>query len=109
MRASGRSILLITTITGRSSASALRSTKRVCGSGPSEASTSNITPSTIVSARSTSPPKSAWPGVSTMLSVIPSQTTDMFLARIVMPFSFSRSVESITRSVSASWTPNAPD
>ena len=46
-----------------------------------------MTPSTIVSARSTSPPKSAWPGVSTMLSVTPSQTTDMFLARIVMPFS----------------------
>ena len=31
MRASGRSILLITRITGRSWASALRSTKRVCG------------------------------------------------------------------------------
>ncbi len=31
------------------------------------ASTSSITPSTILSARSTSPPKSLWPGVSTML------------------------------------------
>ena len=48
---------------------ALRSTNRVCGSGPSAASTSKTIPSTIVSARSTSPPKSAWPGVSTMLSV----------------------------------------
>ena len=48
--------------------SALRSTKRVWGSGPSEASTSSITPSTIVRPRSTSPPKSAWPGVSTRLS-----------------------------------------
>ena len=47
--------------------SALRSTNRVCGSGPSDASTSSITPSTIDSVRSTSPPKSAWPGVSTML------------------------------------------
>ena len=36
--------------------------------GPSEASTSRSTPSTIVRPRSTSPPKSAWPGVSTMLS-----------------------------------------
>ena len=71
MRASGRSTLLITRITGSRASSALRSTKRVCGSGPSEASTSSSTPSTIVSPRSTSPPKSAWPGVSTMLSLTP--------------------------------------
>ena len=57
----------MTTIGGSRRSSALRSTKRVCGSGPSEASTSSITPSTIDSVRSTSPPKSAWPGVSTML------------------------------------------
>ena len=38
-------------------------------SGPSEASTSSSTPSTIDRARSTSPPKSACPGVSTMLIV----------------------------------------
>ena len=62
MRASGRSTLLTTRITGSRASSALRSTKRVCGSGPSEASTSSSTPSTIVSPRSTSPPKSAWPG-----------------------------------------------
>ena len=37
------------------------------GSGPSEASTSSSTPSTIDRPRSTSPPKSAWPGVSMML------------------------------------------
>ena len=67
MRASGRSILLMTTIGVRRRSSALRSTKRVCGSGPSEASTRSSTPSTIASVRSTSPPKSAWPGVSTML------------------------------------------
>ena len=42
-------------------------TKRVCGIGPSTASTSSSTPSTMLSTRSTSPPKSAWPGVSTML------------------------------------------
>ena len=44
------------------SASALRVTNRVWGMGPSTASTSSSTPSTIDSTRSTSPPKSAWPG-----------------------------------------------
>ena len=65
--ASGRSILLITSTTGRFASNALRSTNRVCGIGPSEASTSNTAPSTIFRIRSTSPPKSAWPGVSRML------------------------------------------
>ena len=51
---------------------ALRSTKRVWGMGPSTASTSSSTPSTIVRSRSTSPPKSAWPGVSTMLILVSS-------------------------------------
>jgi hypothetical protein len=41
MRASGRSILLTTTSTGMRCSRALRSTKRVWGSGPSEASTSS--------------------------------------------------------------------
>ncbi len=67
VRASDRSILLMTTIGVRRRSSALRSTNRVCGSGPSDASTSSMMPSTIDSVRSTSPPKSAWPGVSTML------------------------------------------
>ena len=66
-RASGRSILLTTTIGRRPSASALPVTNLVCGIGPSAASTSRITPSTMTRMRSTSPPKSAWPGVSTML------------------------------------------
>ncbi len=84
-------------------ASALRSTNRVCGSGPSEASTSSTIASTIDRPRSTSPPKSAWPGVSMMFSVICSPLailcrTAVFLARIVMPFSRSRSPESIARS-----------
>ena len=43
------------------------STKRVWGMGPSKASTSSSTPSAIFSTRSTSPPKSAWPGVSIRL------------------------------------------
>jgi hypothetical protein len=46
-------------------------TKRVWGMGPSTASTSSSTPSTMPSTRSTSPPKSAWPGVSTMLMCTP--------------------------------------
>ena len=62
----------------------------------------------MVNPRSTSPPKSAWPGVSTMFSFTPPQRTAVFLARIVMPFSRSRSPESMTRSVSSWWAPNAP-
>ena len=42
-------------------------TKRVWGMGPSTASTSSSTLSAMDSTRSTSPPKSAWPGVSMML------------------------------------------
>lgn len=41
------------------------------GMGPSTESTSSRTPSTIFSTRSTSPPKSAWPGVSMMLILLP--------------------------------------
>jgi hypothetical protein len=67
-RAPGLSILLMTTM-GRSPCSkALLVTKRVCGIGPVlTASTSSSTESTMDSTRSTSPPKSACPGVSTML------------------------------------------
>src|ERR1700712_3166265 len=109
MRASGRSTLLITRTTGSRASSALRSTKRVCGSGPSLASTSSSTPSTIVSPRSTSPPKSAWPGVSMMLIFVPPWRTAVFLARVVIPFSRSRSPESMTRSCTSWFSRNAPD
>ena len=54
-------------------ANALRSTNRVCGIGPSAASTSRNTPSAIFSTRSTSPPKSAWPGVSIRLILVSSE------------------------------------
>ena len=67
IRASGLSTLLTATITLWPSSSALPRTKRVWGIGPSAASTSRITPLTIFRIRSTSPPKSAWPGVSTIL------------------------------------------
>jgi hypothetical protein len=115
IRASGRSTLFTTRITGRWAWRALRNTNRVCGSGPSEASTSSAIPSTIDRPRSTSPPKSAWPGVSMMLKVTPpsgacspAQRTAVFLARIVMPFSRSRSPESIARSSMWACSPNEP-
>src|SRR5438270_901326 len=103
MRAPGRSTLFTTTIGFSPSARALRVTKRVCGIGPSTASTSSSTLSTIESTRSTSPPKSAWPGVSTMLTCVPFHSTAQFFARIVMPRSRSRSFESITRSATFSF------
>ena len=107
-RASLRSILLITTIGCSPSSRAFISTKRVWGSGPSEASTSSSTPSTMVRVRSTSPPKSAWPGVSTMLILASPKCTEVFLARMVMPFSRSRSLESMTRSWTCSLARKVP-
>ena len=67
----GLSTLLITTIGLSPRASAFSSTKRVCGMVPSSASTSSSTPSAMFSTRSTSPPKSAWPGVSIILIFTP--------------------------------------
>ena len=61
------STLFTTTIGFNPSSIALPSTKRVCGIAPSNASTNNKTPSAILSTRSTSPPKSACPGVSITL------------------------------------------
>src|SRR5690606_7741287 len=66
-RAPGRSILLITTMGLRPAWKAFWVTNRVCGMGPSIESTTSSTQSTMLITRSTSPPKSAWPGVSTML------------------------------------------
>ena len=79
--------------------SAFDTTNLVCGSGPSAASTSTSAPSTMLRMRSTSPPKSAWPGVSTMLMRVSFQTTEAALARMVMPRSRSRSLESMARSI----------
>ena len=67
-----------------------------------------MTPSTILSARSTSPPKSAWPGVSTMLIFPTPKLMAVFLARIVMPRSRSSSFESITRSATCSLARKVP-
>ena len=104
--ASRRSSLLMTTIVGRFLAIACLSTNRVWGLGPSTASTSRRTPSTMFIIRSTSPPKSACPGVSTILIFMSSPVSGsgsviaVFLARMVMPRSLSRSLESMIRS----WT-----
>src|SRR5206468_11724024 len=87
---------------------ALPTTNLVCGIGPSAASTSTRTPSTMLRMRSTSPPKSAWPGVSTMLILISRQTTEVHLARIVMPRSRSSSLESSARSATCWLARNAP-
>ncbi len=44
-----------------------------------------------------------------MLIVSPLCLTAVFFARMVMPFSRSRSLESMTRSLTWAWAPNAPD
>ena len=71
--------------------------------GPSTASTSNRQPSAIFMTRSTSPPKSAWPGVSMMLILMPSYETEAFLARIVMPRSRSSSLVSMIKVPTCWW------
>ena len=92
----GLSTLLITTTGFKPSWRAFCSTKRVCGIGPSKASTSNRQPSAMFNTRSTSPPKSEWPGVSRMLIFTPFQLILTFLLRIVIPRSRSKSLESRT-------------
>ena len=77
----------------------LFNTKRVCGKGPSEASTRSTAPSAIESARSTSPSKSECPGVSMILIFTPFHCTEQFLAAMVMPLSLSRSILSIILSL----------
>ena len=108
-RCSGLSTLLITTIGRSPLRSALPSTNLVCGIGPSAASTSSRQLSTIDRMRSTSPPKSAWPGVSTMLILTPFQTTEVHLARMVIPRSRSRSLLSMARSCTCWLSRKVPD
>ena len=62
----------------------------------------------MVSTRSTSPPKSAWPGVSRMLIFTPLCITAVFLDRMVIPRSRSRALESITRSSTRSLARKTP-
>ena len=90
---------LLSTTTGDSPAfRAFSSTNFVWLRAPSLASTSSTAPSTIPSTRSTSPPKSACPGVSTTFTVCPLNDSDVYFDEIVMPLSFSRALLSITLS-----------
>ena len=98
-----RSTLFSTTMGLRPFCKAFPSTNLVCAIGPSMQSTSKRHPSTMSRTRSTSPPKSAWPGVSTALNVVPLCSNDVYLEEIVMPRSFSRSRLSMRRSVATSW------
>ena len=94
-----RSTLLITTIGVRPRRQRLADARTwSAAAGPRRRRTSTMAPSTMIRMRSTSPPKSAWPGVSTMLIRTPFQTTEVHLARMVMPRSRSRSLRSIARS-----------
>ena len=67
----GLSTLFTTTIGFLPMLSAFWSTNLVWGMQPSNASTRSRTPSAIFSTRSTSPPKSLWPGVSIILIFTP--------------------------------------
>ena len=96
-----RSILLTTRIGFNPAANAFAVTNRVCGIGPSTASTTNKTESTIDRIRSTSPPKSAWPGVSTILIRQSRCSTAVVFARMVMPRSLSSSLLSNARSINS--------
>mmetsp|Transcript_37065 Transcript_37065/g.75040 ORF Transcript_37065/g.75040 Transcript_37065/m.75040 type:complete len:279 (+) Transcript_37065:1105-1941(+) len=93
-----RSTLLMTTTGLMPRASAFIRTNFVCAIGPSVASTSRHTPSTMLITRSTSPPKSAWPGVSTMLILTPFHVVEVTFDMMVMPRSRSRSMLSMARS-----------
>ena len=75
-------------------------TKRVWGIGPSAASTSNNTESIERRTRSTSEPKSACPGVSTIFIFVPLYVMDAFFEYIVIPRSCSSASESMLTSLS---------
>ena len=92
------STLLTTTIGFNPIWRAFWSTKRVCGIGPSKASTRSMQPSAMLRTRSTSPPKSEWPGVSMMFIFVPFQLMETFFESIVMPRSLSSSLLSNTKS-----------
>src|SRR5438552_6844645 len=76
--------------------------------GPSAASTSSRKPSTMRRIRSTSPPKSACPGVSTMLILVSPHRTAVFFERMVIPRSRSSGFESMTRSFTCWLARNTP-
>ena len=83
-------------------------TNLVWGIGPSVASTSRITVSTVLSTRSTSEEKSLWPGVSTIFILYLSCLIEQFLEYIVIPLSCSRSLLSMTQSFTTSLSLKTP-
>jgi hypothetical protein len=87
--ATHRPTLFITTMGCSPFCRAFPSTNLVCAIGPSVASTSSKHPSTMSRTRSTSPPKSACPGVSTALSTHARHGNDVYLDEMVMPRSLS--------------------
>ena len=68
---------------------------RVCGCTPSTADTTSTTPSSTLSARSTSATKSGWPGVSIKLTQVPSTVKDATADLIVIPRCRSSASESV--------------
>ena len=88
----GLSTLFTTTRGFKPISRAFCNTKRVCGMGPSKASTRRMHPSAMFSTRSTSPPKSECPGVSMMFIFVSRYMMDTFLDRMVMPRSRSNSL-----------------
>ena len=68
-----------------------------CHNRPKAKASSEEGPNIASSATERRPPKSAWPGVSTMLMRVSFHCTDAALARMVMPRSRSRSLELMAR------------
>mmetsp|Transcript_152615 Transcript_152615/g.487666 ORF Transcript_152615/g.487666 Transcript_152615/m.487666 type:complete len:216 (-) Transcript_152615:165-812(-) len=77
-------------------------TNFVCGMGPSCASTKSTHASAMFKMRSTSPPKSACPGVSMRLILTPLYSRAAFLARIVIPRSASKTLLSMDAKAASS-------
>ncbi len=67
----------------------------VCGWTPSTAEITSTTPSSTLSARSTSATKSGWPGVSIRLTTVPSTVNETTADLIVIPRWRSSSSESV--------------
>ena len=94
------SILLTNAMRGTSYLSAWRQTVSDWGSTPSLPSKTATAPSSTRSERSTSTVKSTWPGVSMMLIWVPSQKEVTAADVIVMPRSFSCSIQSVVEAPS---------
>ncbi len=94
------SILLTKQMRGTLYLSAWRHTVSDCGSTPSLPSKTATAPSRTRSERSTSTVKSTWPGVSMMLIWWPSQKEVTAAEVIVMPRSFSCSIQSVVEAPS---------